>query len=314
VGRLDMDVYQEYKPIRNKITLLSTEDALAVIWAYSQYLQIDNFRFPQEIEVARQYLELDLPQSWISEWDLELLAKEVILNAGGVAARGRALRRWATLSELVNSFKALENRIYGQFGSPQSVLVELIRIAHRQFIWQANPPNSASIIRYFKIFNRPAIDKICFDRIGLTVWQTYMCGVACMGHFLDRPAITIPFRSEIKAIPADIFTKFIAFTSKPIKKIRAILKSEQKYDDTFAYAYNSLRAFPLVEMSYQNHDALVCPLPTLLYWRFTGGLYYELIEVPEFANEFGDGFQNYVGEVLGCVCTRLSAHSIQSWP
>jgi hypothetical protein len=37
-----------------------------------------------------------------------------------------------------------------------------------------------------------------------------------------------------------------------------------------------------------------------LYWRFTGGLYYE--GVPEFANEFGDGFQNYVGEVLERAC------------
>ena len=43
---------------------------------------------------------------------------------------------------------------------------------------------------------------------------------------------------------------------------------------------------------------LVCPMMTLLYWRFTGGLYYELIGVPEYANEFGEGFQKYVGEVV----------------
>jgi hypothetical protein len=36
---------------------------------------------------------------------------------------------------------------------------------------------------------------------------------------------------------------------------------------------------------------------TLLFWRFTSGLYYELISVPRFANEFGEGFQSYVGEV-----------------
>jgi hypothetical protein len=40
-----------------------------------------------------------------------------------------------------------------------------------------------------------------------------------------------------------------------------------------------------------------------LYWRFTGRLYYQLIRVPEFANEFGDGFQNYVGEVLERACS-----------
>src|ERR1700730_5001791 len=113
-----MDVYQEYKPIRNEIALLSVEDALGVIWAYCQYLQIDHFQFPKEIEVAKLYLQLDVPQRCISEWELELLAKEVILNGSTVALKGRTLRAWKTLSELVNSLKELENRIYRQFGSP----------------------------------------------------------------------------------------------------------------------------------------------------------------------------------------------------
>jgi len=297
-----MDVFQEYKPIRNKVRLLSVEDSLGVIWAYCQYLQIKDFQFPKDIEVANSYRKLDVPQRWISEWELELLAKEVILNGSAVAAKGRTIRVWKTLIELVISLKDLENRIYGQFGSPQYVLVEMIRIAHRQFNWQANRPNSASIIRYFKIFNRPAIDKICRERIGLTVWQTYMCGVACMGSFLNCPAIAIPFKSEFKVLSVELFEKFFAFTSKPIRELKSQLKVEQQYDANFAYSYSSLRAFPLVKMSYQGVDALVCPLMTLLYWRFTVGLYYELINVPEFANEFGDGFQNYVGEVLDRAC------------
>jgi hypothetical protein len=55
-------------------------------------------------------------------------------------------------------------------------------------------------------------------------------------------------------------------------------------------------------MQYQGNDAFVCPLVTLLYWRFTGGLYYEFVGVSEFANEFGEGFQNYVGDVIKKVC------------
>ena len=41
---------------------------------------------------------------------------------------------------------------------------------------------------------------------------------------------------------------------------------------------------------------------TLLFWRFTSGLYYELISVPAFGNEFGDGFQAYVGDVIEQAC------------
>jgi hypothetical protein len=297
-----MDVFQEYKPVRNKIALLSIEEALGTIWAYCQYLQIDNFRFPKEIEVSNDYLKLDVPQQWVSEWQLELLAKEVILNGSAVAKKGRALRTWKTLSELMNSIRDLENQIYGAFNSPQSVLVEMIRIAHRQFLWQANPPNSAAIMRHYKIFNRPVIDEICRQKIGLSIWETYMCATACMGFFLDRPAVAVPFKVDIKALSVEALEKFFAFTSRPLSELQAKLKSEQQYNANFAYAYNSLRAYPLVRMTYQGGDALVCPLMTLLYWRFTGGLYYELIGVPQFANEFGEGFQNYVGEVIEGAC------------
>jgi hypothetical protein len=103
-----MDVFREYKPIRNKINLLSIEEALGVIWAYGQYLQIDNFNFPKEIEVINEFLQLDVPQRWVSEWELELLAKEVIINGRSAAKKGRALRKWKNLSDIINSIKGFE--------------------------------------------------------------------------------------------------------------------------------------------------------------------------------------------------------------
>jgi hypothetical protein len=299
---MTFDVFQSYKPFRNKIALLSVEESLAVIWAYCQYLQVDGFQFPKEIEVDRGYLALDIPQTWISEWELELLAKEIILNANLVASKGRSLKNWKPLSEVVNDLKSLENKIYAAYGSPKDVLVEFIRIAHRQFIWQGNPPNSISTMRYFKIFNRADIDKICEERIGLNVWEIYMCGIGCMGLLLNHPAIAIPFKTEIKALSIEKFERFFAFTSKPIAALKRQLKAEQQYNENFAYAYNSLRAVPLIRMTYQGSEALVCPLMTLLYWRFTGGLYYELIGVPKFANAFGNGFEGYVGEVIERAC------------
>jgi hypothetical protein len=297
-----MNVFEQYKPLRNKIAQLPVTDSLSVIWAYCQYLQINNFKFPNDIEVWRDFLRDKLPQRFAAEWEFELLAKEVILNSGTVATKGRTLRQWKVVAEVINKIKDLENNIYGAFGSPENVLVEMIRIAHRQFIWQGNRPNAAAIIRYYKVFNRPGIDEICLRCIGLNVWQIFMCGVAVMGHFLDRPVLTLPVTSQIKALPQDMFEKFFSFTSRSLANLRHQLKSEQQYNANFAYAYSSLRAYPLVRIEEQERSALVCPLITLLFWRFTGGLYYELVNVPEFANEFGNGFQNYVGEVIERTC------------
>jgi hypothetical protein len=295
-----MDVFQEYKPLRNKIALLARDDALRVIWAYSQYLQINRFQIPNDIEVHPRFYDTDPPQKLISEWELELLAKEVLLNANLVASKGRTLRVWKALAEILNSIKDLENRIYGNFGS--DVRVELIRIAHRQFIWQGHPPNPATTIRYFTIFNRPGINQICSDRLGLDVQQILMCGMTCMGSFLDRPALNLGFTSTIASLPAETFGKFLSIASRTLSDLKQILKADQRYNENFAYAYNSLRAYPLVRMSYFGEEAFVCPIPTLLFWKITGGLYYELVDDPRFANEFGDAFQTYVGDVVERAC------------
>jgi len=138
------------------------------------------------------------------------------------------------LAEFVNAFKTFEQDIYVQFGNQQNVLIELIRVVHRQLIWQANPPNSKSIIRYYKIFNRPGIDAICLEKFGLTVWQIYMCGVACMGFYLDKPALVASFTSQIKRLPPEVIGRFLELVSLPLATLRKLLREEQQYDERFA--------------------------------------------------------------------------------
>jgi len=42
----------------------------------------------------------------------------------------------------------------------------------------------------------------------------------------------------------------------------------------------------------------VCPIPTLLFWRFISGVYYEIYNQQGFENAFGNAFQWYVGQVI----------------
>jgi tRNA synthetases class I (W and Y)/S4 domain len=292
-----IDVFEGYKRLRNKVSQLARDDALRVIWAYCQYLQVDGFTIPSDIHAPKVFLHDQVPRRFIAEWELELLAKEILLNAGTATSKGRTLRHTETLRDIVNTLKAFENQIYPGNQPSSSVLIELSRIAHRQFIWQGNPPNAATTVRYFKIFNHPQIVDICLERLGLTVEEIYLSGMTLLGSFLSSPAINVMFRSEMKQLPVEKFERFLAFTSKPLGELKSLLKAEQKYDSDFAYAYSSLREFPIIRMLFNGDDAFVCPLPTLLFWRITGGLYYDLIEDPRFPNPFGESFQKFVGEV-----------------
>jgi hypothetical protein len=42
-----------YRTIRSDARQLARRDSLAVIWAYSQFLQVNDFQMPQYIEVAQ---------------------------------------------------------------------------------------------------------------------------------------------------------------------------------------------------------------------------------------------------------------------
>jgi hypothetical protein len=291
-------LYSLYRKLRADLSKLDRLDALRVIWAFTQYLQLDAFEIPADIEVDRRFYELAEPRAWINEWVLMLLAKEILIHSGPVAKAGLTLRNWRTLAGTVNGLNILENEIYGAYGSPDKILVEFIRIAHRTFEWQGNGPNQSAIVRYYKIFETPEISEICFRRYGVTVYEVMACGTAMLGHFVESHMLRLPLTSQIAELPVDKFAAVLAFVADDVASIRAILKSEQQFNESFAYSYNSLRARPIIFMGSGVGEVAVCPIPTLLFWRFTAGLYYDLIGVPTFANLFGDSYQSYVGSVL----------------
>ena len=91
-----MSIEEQYRRIRNQIRQLAHRDSLYVIWAYSQFLQFLDFKIPNDIEVAQQLLDADLPRTLIAEWTLEQLARETIRYADEESRRGRSLHQWGT--------------------------------------------------------------------------------------------------------------------------------------------------------------------------------------------------------------------------
>lgn len=297
-----VDAFTLYKPLRNKISQLSIVEALYVVWAYSRQLQFPTYDLPKDIEASKEFLVAKFPQQFVAEWELETLTREIVLNAPTRGTPGRTLRSWKVLIGLVGALRHLENEIYKQYGKEGDILVELIRIAHRQFVWQIASPNGASAIRYFRIFDDEEIDRVCFERIGLTVRQAFQCGMAIFSVFLNEPMVRLPIPNHIKGLLDENVVKFLAFASCGFADLKRALRDEQQYNSKFAYAVSSLRKSPLIVMSSAQGSVLLCPLPTLLFWRMTGGLYYDLIPDRRFSQPYGRNFQRYVGEAIERAC------------
>src|ERR1700687_4672697 len=114
-----------------------------------------------------------------------------------------------------------------------------------------------------------------------------------LGHFFGEPRWVRRVLVEISAVFAEHIERFLAFTSRTRVALAEKLRAEHALDEGFAYRYSSLRAFPIVQFSHGGVDEIACPVPTLLFWRITTGLYYSLKEQAGFPTALGDSFQAY---------------------
>ena len=298
-----MTIEDHYWTVRAAVRQLGYRESLYVIWAYSQYLQVKDFKIPADIQVADAFLSTRPPQAILSEWTLEQLVREVIKSADVVPRRGCSLRQWDTVEGVARALRKLEEEIYAQPGDGQRIHLELMRIAHRQFVWQQRPMSWKAFIRYYKLFNTPEIRSCAELATGLSLDHIYLIGVTYLGMFLERPTTARQPDIQIPGLTQEHLNRFLAFTSLSRTELARQLRAEHALDEGFAYRYSSLREFPLIRILHQGRDEIACPIPTLLFWRITTGLYYNLKDIPSFPTAFGTSFQRYVGEIL---CQRVT--------
>ncbi|MEK7658840.1 MAG: hypothetical protein AAB352_03190 [Patescibacteria group bacterium] len=292
----DDTIFELYKPLRNHLRQFPLNESLGVIRAYAQNLQF-NQPLSKDIQVDISFLRLNKVEKRIYEWELDILAKEIILNSPDLASK--TLRHWQHFSSTVNKLKDLENNISIHFNSilGKNILLELYRISHRQFPWQ-RLPNQIWMTRYYKIFGQTDIDAIIQKIIGLTIKEIYILGMALTGVYLTYFALDYPPSLEIIGINKVKFDKFLNYFSTDIDTMKKDIKESQSYNQDYAYSLNPLRIKPLIRMFHNGKDSLICPIPTFLFKRFTKGLYYEIYKDSAFANPFGASFQKYIGEAI----------------
>src|SRR5579872_5183232 len=122
-------MYDLYKPLRNELRKNALGPSLYVIWAWMQHLQLGT-ELPADLEVPMQVRwQQPGPALGIYEWDLAILAKELLANA--TVRTGSDFRSWKRFSTAINKLKDLNNAISGRYEQVfrSNILVELYRHA-----------------------------------------------------------------------------------------------------------------------------------------------------------------------------------------
>jgi hypothetical protein len=283
-------MYDLYKPLRNYLRKHELFSGLKAVYHYFQFLQFD-----AALPVVLQHPELSLRGAYrlgLFEWELQTLTREILLNC--VEGEGHSLFSWKAIAAANNRIKHIENETWGRLAKEGDIIFELTRIANRQFPWQLGI-NQPTLSRYFRIANHHLIRPMVIDEFGMTPEEMFQIGVSLSGHFLGQAALAVPISNQVNSVSPERCAAFLARFSRTLTEHKALAEAAQTYDINWAYNFNSLEEFPLIQIS---ESEVLCPIPTFLLRRFCDGLYFDLVRRGnEFHPTFGLAYEDYVGDV-----------------
>jgi hypothetical protein len=298
-----------FSAFKKRIALFNLEDVMYVVWGLMGNLQFDK-PIPSDIETRRDYDQTgDINKrrlAGINEWELEFILSQALTYSPSYITTGFSPTKISQIGPLVNDLRKFEDEVHKLIFTDNSLIQrEFFRVAHRQFPWQI-PLNTQSTYRYFRVFNDGDLKSIVTKAIGLTPLEIYQIGLALLGLLISN------FTLSLRAVAAGGFTSsdkigiFVYTFGIDIRTIQKQLRDSVQMDETLVYGYNPLRAKPILIQD----DTLYCPMPTLLLWQITSGIYYHVMKAEGFNNAFGNAFQNYVGFVINEVMANNALFTI----
>jgi hypothetical protein len=292
------DAYGGWTPLRNALRKLDLNDTLGVIRAYSAFKTLrTRTPFPTDMEVHPSVYS---NEGIILPWEMEILAREAIIVCSPQPTTRYTARKWNTFSSLVNKLREVDEYISQYLVDDRYILQEVtVRLPHQQFKYQTEVPSKASLVRYSRIFGHTAVEPIVKAKTNLSTKQIFTIGAGLWIKYSQHLGVNYPLDDlALPGITRADYDTFMQLYSLSLKEMKQRLTAERKLDDTFMYQFHALQSHPLILTELNGRLAHICPIPTLLFWRMTSGLFYDLIRERGFDQAFGTSFQDYIGHML----------------
>lgn len=293
----DKEFHKEYRPFRNYMRGFELVPSLIDVWQYSLHVMEDkplSAGYAIGIPTTQSVKELIYP------WDLDLLVRELVLNASDYGQR--SMKRWNDLAAAVDHIRRMDDISFTIGENPSSdVMLELHRIAHRQFPWQIHK-GIAPMMRVLKVFGEATVETIVMRELGMTMRQFLQLGLAVTGNFQRNWGMSTIQDYAVLGISRDVSKAFLSRITCSLEQLQAETVKRQSYDRDWLYVWNPLEATPLISFDPEFPDRVLCPIPRFLSRRVSVGIFYDLVKSAGFDNRFGSSFQAYVGDVIRATC------------
>lgn len=204
---------------------------------------------------------------------------------------------------LVNNTTSIEDPFLKKKQEGQESLVGiLVRLAHQQFPFQENIhhtlPRHLLLYLDTQVASPPINpDAMMHSKMGLTIKDFMTIGISFFAASLERNTFDRKFieNTQIKSLKPYIkpenITAFLSVAAADFETFRNLcLQEASQFPDAGPYRFNPLFIHPIIILK----DSRFCvPIPLLLLYRITKGLYYDFLD--EFGSSNGNPFSEWFG-------------------
>ncbi|XDF36476.1 hypothetical protein RBH89_05280 [Paracidovorax avenae] len=181
--------------------------------------------------------------------------------------------------------------------SYDDALAAVAPLIHQQMLWSDD--TFSRIARYGQIYRHEPLAEIIQSDLKIPLSAWLKIGLAVFSCLDASFSLSRSKFFELPGLDRKTVEQFFLMTATSIEELRLQTKSQQIYGRQWAYTFNPLRKSPINFFSSAPEKVFI-PIPQLLVWRVTDGVYYDLVEAKGnvFAKAFGDACEIYVGKVL----------------
>lgn len=293
-------MYHHYKPLRNFVAKLDRTAALLQICRFYQNIQYGE-SIPLQFSRIHPNGKCSI-KGVVFPWELDILAREVILNSG-VGATKNLFEPRDFVSAIEKIRKLQDQQVHGRL--EKMIFQEMHRIIQQQFPWQAHTVE-LRLARYFRIYRAPEVEALLEKETGLTIKKFYLLGMATAGAFISKNSYDLNTDFTQLGITDQQRDSFFSLIAMDFQQLRERTKSVQEYNENWSYTINPLQSTPLVRVFPEAPNIVICPVPHFILSRVSEGLFFDLGRIEGFENPYGAAVERYVGEISAELITTES--------
>lgn len=182
------------------------------------------------------------------------------------------------------------------------------KLAHKQFFWQRPLLQIERLYRYYYVYGQGECAAYFQDRYGISIEEFAITCIALSMQF-SMDAWQAP-RLPPELVPPTVVNRAISMISKDIEDMRRLTRDRittmvVNNSAKLAFLPSTLRQHPVISSKALN-GRMIAPLPQLLVFRATAGLYYDLSSGPQkLLEEANRRFEEYGRKLIEARCPRF---------